>query len=74
MNTSLTDGVILKTDALVRVKPPAARHEAFLDEFEYSGMSGVAFAEFAGIKYQMFATRKSVPELPFVDCSAGSCC
>lgn len=56
MNTTLTDAVILKTDALGRVKTPAIRREALLDEFERSGMSGVAFAEFAGLKYQTFAT------------------
>ena len=56
MNTTQTNGVILKTDALGRVKTLAARHEALLDEFEHSGMSGVTFAEFAGIKYQTFAT------------------
>lgn len=56
MNMTPTDGVILKTDALGRVKTPAARREELLDEFERSGMSGVAFAEFVGIKYQTFAT------------------
>jgi len=56
MNTTPSDAVILKTDALGRVKTPAARREQLLDEFERSGMSGVAFAEFVGIKYQTFAT------------------
>jgi hypothetical protein len=56
MNTTPTDAVILKTDALGRVRTPAARREQLLDEFERSGMSGVAFAEFVGIKYQTFAT------------------
>ncbi len=56
MNTTPTDEVILKTDALGRVKTPAARREQLLDEFERSGMSGVQFAEFVGIKYQTFAT------------------
>ena len=56
MNTIPTDAVILKTDVLGRVKTPAARREELLDEFERSGMSGVAFAEFVGIKYQTFAT------------------
>jgi hypothetical protein len=56
MNTTPTDAVILKTDALGRMKTPAARREALLDEFERSGMSGVQFAEFVGIKYQTFAT------------------
>ena len=56
MNMTPTDGVILKTDVLWRVKTPAVRREVLLDEFERSGMSGVAFAEFVGIRYQTFAT------------------
>ena len=47
---------LLKTDALGRVRTPAARREELLDEFERSGMSGVQFAEFVGLKYQTFAT------------------
>ena len=47
---------LLKTDALGRVRTPAERREHLLDEFERSGMSGVQFAEFVGIKYQTFAT------------------
>ena len=47
---------LLKTDAVGRVRTPAARREHLLDEFERSGMSGVQFAEFVGIKYQTFAT------------------
>ena len=31
------------------------RREALLDEFERSGLSGVKFAQLAGIKYQTFA-------------------
>ncbi len=56
MNTTQSDGVILKTDVLGRMRTPAARRESLLDEFERSGMSGVQFAEFVGIKYQTFAT------------------
>ena len=47
---------LLKTDALGRVRTPAARRECLLDEFERSGMSGLQFAAFVGIKYQTFAT------------------
>ena len=47
---------ILKTDALGRVRTPAERREHLLDEYERSGMSGLQFAEFVGIKYQTFAT------------------
>ena len=51
-----TGGVILKTDGLGRVRTPRERREQLLDEFERSGMSGVKFAEFVGLKYQTFAT------------------
>lgn len=46
---------ILKCDKLGRVQVPLERREAILDEFERSGMSGVAFARHHGIKYQTFA-------------------
>ena len=51
-NTTPTDAVILKTDALGRVRTPAARRERLLDEFEGSGMSGVQFAEYVGITFR----------------------
>ena len=53
-----TDGdcKILKTDALGRVRTPAARREQLLDEFEKSGVSGVKFAQLTGLKYQTLAT------------------
>ena len=55
--TSLTlEDQVLKTDTLGRVKTPTERREALLDEFEGSGMSGVKFAEYIGIKYQTFAS------------------
>jgi len=50
--------VLLKTDVLGRVKMPREKREALLDEFERSGMSGQAFAEWAGIKYPTFASWK----------------
>jgi hypothetical protein len=56
MNTTPSEGTILKTDVLGRVKTPAARREQLLDEFEKSGLSGQQFAELVGIKYQTFAT------------------
>jgi len=49
-------GQILKTDKLGRVQVPPDRREAILDEFERSGMTGTAFAERYGIKYQAFAS------------------
>jgi hypothetical protein len=56
MPTKPEEEVLLKTDALGRVRTPAARREQLLDEFERSGMSGVKFAELVGLKYQTFAT------------------
>jgi len=54
-NMTLSDR-ILKTDTLGRVKTPAERREALVEEFEKSGMSGTKFAEYVGIKYQTFAS------------------
>jgi transposase len=48
--------LILKTDALGRVRMPKDRREAILDAFERSGMSGQAFATRIGVKYPTFAT------------------
>jgi transposase len=48
--------LILKTDALGRVRMPKDRREAILDAFERSGMSGQAFAARIGVKYPTFAT------------------
>ena len=47
---------ILKTDALGRVKAPAARREALLDEFERSSATAPAFARLAGVNYQTPST------------------
>jgi hypothetical protein len=54
--TSLTTNTeVLKQDTRGRVRVPAARREALLDEFEKSGTSGAKFAQLAGIKYATFA-------------------
>jgi hypothetical protein len=46
--TFMTEGVgaseILRSDKLGRVQVAQERREAILDEFERSGMSGIAFA------------------------------
>lgn len=47
--------LILKTDTRGRVRTPAQRREALLEEFEKSGLSGAKFAALSGIKYQTFA-------------------
>jgi hypothetical protein len=54
MHTMLGTESITKTDALGRIRTPAARREQLLDEFERSGSSGCKFAELAGIKYSTF--------------------
>lgn len=45
----------MKQDGHGRVRVPAGRREALLDEFERSGASGAKFARLAGIKYSTFA-------------------
>jgi transposase-like protein len=67
--TFMTEGVgaseILRSDKLGRVQVAQERREAILDEFERSGMSGIAFARHHGINYQTFAAwrqrRKKTP-------------
>lgn len=49
------DHTILKTDERGRVRTPVERREALLDEFERSALSGMKFAQLAGIKYATFA-------------------
>ena len=49
------EAVVLKSDAVGRVKRTRAQRERLLDEFERSGLSGTKFAALAGIKYQTFA-------------------
>jgi hypothetical protein len=49
------EAVVLKSDAVGRVKRSRAQREQLLDEFERSGLSGTKFAALAGIKYQTFA-------------------
>ena len=46
---------ILIQDSKGRVRTPKARREALLEEYERSGMSGVAFAEHVGINYSTLA-------------------
>ena len=52
---SMTDGVVLRTDAKGRVVVTRDRREALLEEFGKSGMSGAQFAKWAGVKYSTFA-------------------
>ncbi len=55
-DTTSDDDGVLKVDSLGWVQTPPERREALLDEFERSGMSGQAFAERYGIKYQTFCS------------------
>ena len=42
---------ILKVDEVGRVRTPAEKREAMLAESERSGMTGVQFARFVGVRY-----------------------
>ena len=67
MTNMISDGQIMKTDRIGRLKTPKARREELLDEFERSGLSGPKFAATVGIKYQTFAswvTRRRKQEQP----------
>jgi len=55
MTSTNIDGTVLKSDSRGRVRVPAQRREALLDEFERSGLSGMKFAALAGVKYPTFA-------------------
>ena len=55
MTSTIVKAEILKQDGRGRVRTPARRREALLDEFEKSGASGAKFARLAGIKYATFA-------------------
>jgi hypothetical protein len=52
--TPTNQALVLKTDRRGRVRVPRERRDAILDEFERSGMSGAAFSQQLGIKYQTF--------------------
>jgi len=55
MTEGIEEGQIIKVDVKGRTLVSRQRREALLAEFEKSGMSGAAFAKWAGIKYQTFA-------------------
>lgn len=48
--------IVLKTDKRGRVRTPAHRRDALLDEFERSGLTAVKFSKLVGVRYQTFAT------------------
>ena len=47
---------IFKRDAMGRVRLPRARREELLNEYERSGISGVQFAAYVGVKYSTLAS------------------
>jgi hypothetical protein len=55
MTIMTQDQKLMTTDARGRVRVSDERREALLDEFERSGLSGVKFAQLAGVKYPTFA-------------------
>ena len=48
-------GQILSQDAQGRVLVSRERRESLLEEYDRSGMSGVKFAQYVGIKYSTLA-------------------
>jgi hypothetical protein len=54
MTDVISTELVLKCDRKGRVKTPVERQEEILAEFDRSGMSGMAFAQHCGIKYQTF--------------------
>ncbi|MHA3771130.1 IS66 family insertion sequence element accessory protein TnpA [Verrucomicrobiota bacterium sgz303538] len=50
-----TERTVLRSDTKGRVRMPAERREALLDEFEASSLSVMKFAALAGVKYATFA-------------------
>jgi hypothetical protein len=55
---------LLKEDLAGPIRVPAAKKVQISEEFDRSGMSGLAFAALVGVKYQTFASwrrRRSEP-------------
>ena len=48
--------IVLKTDKRDRVRTPAHRRDALLNEFERSSLPAVKFSKLIGVRYQTFAT------------------
>ncbi len=51
----MTGERLLKTDTLGRVRTPAKRRKALLEEFAGSGLSARKFAALVGVRYSTFA-------------------
>jgi hypothetical protein len=55
MTSTIAGTESLREDARQRVRVPAPRREALLDEFEKSALSAARFARLVGVKYPTFA-------------------
>ena len=53
--TAAEAGEIMSQDAQGRVLVSRERRESLLEEYDRSGMSGVKFAQYVGIKYSTLA-------------------
>jgi hypothetical protein len=54
MTSTISSEELVKLDGRGRVRTLVERRDAFVDEFEKSGVSGPQFARLAGIKYSTF--------------------
>ena len=52
----LSEGELIKTDRMGRMRFSREQRDRILDAFEASGLSGADFAKRHGVKYQTFAT------------------
>jgi hypothetical protein len=50
------NGELIKTDCTGRIRVSPEHREQLLDTFESSGMSGMGFAKYCGVKYPTFAS------------------
>jgi len=64
-STNECEGAVIRTDRRGRMLVSPEQREALLDEFERSGLSGMAFCKLHGLVYPTFATwRKKRRERP----------
>ena len=50
------NGELIKTDCTGRIRVSPQHREQLLNTFESSGMSGMGFAKYCGVKYSTFAS------------------
>jgi hypothetical protein len=56
MTTPINDGQIVKQDSKGRLRITKERRESLLAEYDQGGMTGAAFARWAGVPYATFMT------------------